>query len=57
VGQFSVGANKEEDPVRHRCVLVARLSTGSNSMKVVPPLYDVVVVGCIGTRSSSAAGC
>jgi len=34
--------------VRHRRVLVARLSTGSNGMKVVPPLYDVVVVGCTG---------
>src|SRR5450755_3726907 len=45
-GKLSI--SQEEDPVRHRRVLVARLSTGSNGMKVVPPLYDVVVVGCTG---------
>ena len=38
--------SQEEDPVRHRHVLVARPSAGSNGMKVVPPLYDVVVLGC-----------
>ena len=45
-GKLSI--SQEEDPVRHRRVLVARLSTGSNGMKVVPPLYDVAVVGCTG---------
>ena len=53
-GKLSI--SQEEDPVRHRRVLVARLSTGSNGMKVVPPLYDVVVVGCTGEWWTIAEG-
>jgi hypothetical protein len=39
---------QEEDPVRHRAVLVARLTTQPPAVPI-PPLYDVTIVSLSGT--------
>ncbi len=43
-----LSVRQEQDTVRHRTVLVARLAPAVNAMKPVPPLYDATLVSSTG---------
>ena len=44
----SLAIAQEQDPIRHRAVLVARLTTPAG-IASVPPLYDVTIVSFTGS--------
>ena len=41
-------SGREEDHLRHRTTLVARLTAAGMGMRLIPPLFDVVLLGTTG---------
>jgi hypothetical protein len=44
----TLSVRQEDDHIRHRITLVARLSLIGGGMRTVPPLFDVVLISATG---------